>query len=70
MKKNIGKDVIRSKRKTPFQIKGKSSTNSGEIANSFNEFFVSIGPKLANNIVNTMDPMSYVTPPPPTMIVL
>ena len=62
MKKIIGKNAIRSKRKIQFQIKGKSSTNSGEIANSFNDFFVSIGPKLANNIVSTIDPMSYVTP--------
>ena len=61
MKNIIGKDAIRSKKKIQFKIKGKSTTNSSEIANSFNDFFVSIGPKLANNIVSTIDPMSYVT---------
>ena len=62
MKKIIGKDTICSKKKIQFQIKGKSTTDNREIANSFNDFFVSIGPKLANNIVSTVNPMSYVTP--------
>ena len=33
-----------------------------KIANSFNHFFISIGPKLAQNIISTVNPMSYVTP--------
>ena len=40
----------------------KSTTDSGEIANSFNDFFVTIGSELAKNIVSTTDPMSYVDP--------
>ena len=32
-----------------------------EITNSFNAFFVSIGPVKANNNVSTTDSMSYVT---------
>ena len=39
MKNIIGKDAIRSKKKIQFQIKGKSTTDSSEIANSFNDFF-------------------------------
>ena len=31
-----------------------------DIANGFNNFFVSIGPKLANNLKSDIDPLSYV----------
>ena len=41
-----------------FQANGKCL----EIANSFNHFFVSIGPKLAQSIIFTGNPMSYVIP--------
>ena len=74
MKKIIGKDANYSKKKINFQVNGKSTTDSDEIANSFNDFFVTIGSELAKNIVSTTDPMSYVDPcynsiviPPVTM---
>ena len=35
-------------------------TDSLDIANGFNNFFVSVGPKLANDIKSDMDPLSYV----------
>ena len=31
------------------------------IANAYNDFFVEVGPTLANNISSTVNPMSYVT---------
>ena len=56
----LGKDGNNSKRKIKFLVNGNYITDSIEIANSFNIFFVSIGPELARNIVSTIDPMSYV----------
>ena len=61
MKKIIGKDANCSKKKY-FQVNRKSTTDSGEIANSFNDFFVPIGSEVAKNIVTTTDPMFYVNP--------
>ena len=62
MKTIIGKDSNNSKSSLKFQVNGKCITDSLEIANSFNNFFVSVGPKLAQNIISTVNPMSYVTP--------
>ena len=62
MKKFIGKDANYSKKKINVQVNGKSPTDNGEIANSFNDFFVTIGFELAKNIVRTTDPMSYLDP--------
>ena len=36
-------------------------TESVEIAEGFNDFFVSIGPQIADKIVCTVNSMSYVT---------
>ena len=35
-------------------------TDSLDIANGFSNFFVSLGPKLANNLKSDIDPLSYV----------
>ena len=56
----IGKDAYNLKSKLKFQVNDKFVTDSLEIANSFNEFFVSIGPKLADNILSTTNPLSNV----------
>ena len=56
----IGKDANNLKPKLQFQVNDKYVTDSLEVANSFNEFFVSIGPKLADNILSTTNPLSYV----------
>ena len=56
----LGKDGNNSKRKIKFLVNGDYITDSIEMANSFNIFFVSIGPELARNIVSTIDLMSYV----------
>ena len=62
MKIIFGKDSNNLKSSLKFQVNGKCITNSLEIANSFNNFFVSVRPKLAQNIISTVNPMSYVTP--------
>ena len=62
MNKIIGKDAVSSKKKFSFQVGGKTTINSMEIASNCNNFFSSIGPELANNIVSTTVPMSYVAP--------
>ena len=54
-----GKDANNLKPKLHFPVNDKYVTDSLEIANSF-EFFVSIGPKLADNILNITNPLSYV----------
>ena len=56
----IGNDANNLKPKLQFQVNDKYVTDSLEIANSFNEIFVSIGPKLADNILSTTNPLSYV----------
>ena len=54
----LGKDTNNSKCTLKLNIKGKCVTDSMEIANNFNTFFVSIGSELANDIVSTVNPMS------------
>ena len=60
MKAIVGKDASKLNAKLKFQVNDKYVTDSLEIANSFNEFFVSIGPKLAGNILSTTNPLSYM----------
>ena len=54
----IEKDVNNMKPKLNFQVNDNLITDRIEIANSFNEFFVTIGPKLAHTIKITTNPMS------------
>ena len=56
----IGKDANNLKPKLKFQVYDKYVTDSLEIAKSFNEFFISIGPKLADNILSTTNPLFNV----------
>ena len=37
-------------------------TDSYEIFNAFNNFFVSVGPKLASNIHSSIDLLAYIIP--------
>ena len=55
----IGKDSS-NKRNTSFYINNVTVSDSEDIANAFNDFFVSIGPKLANSITSTINPLSYI----------
>ena len=60
LKNIIGKDSYKSSIKQTFSIDDITVTDSTAIANGFNNFFVSIGPRLANDIKCTINPMSYV----------
>ena len=62
LKTIIGKDRNNLKNSLRFHVNGKCITGSLEITNSFNHFFVSFGPKLAQNIISTFNPLSCVTP--------
>ena len=41
-------------------VNGTIVTDNAVIANGFNNFFVSVGPQLAENITCTVNPMSYI----------
>ena len=56
----LGLDSNTNKQKNNFLIEDKLVTDSLDIANGFNNFFVSIGLKLANNLKSDIDPLSYV----------
>ena len=60
LKSIIGKNSCCSKRKMKLTINNETVNNSRTIANEFNNFFVSIGPALADTITCSVDPMSYV----------
>ena len=42
-------------------IDGSISKDSQDIANAYNDYFIEIGPRLANNITSSINPMTYVT---------
>ena len=60
LKDIIGLDGNTTKQKINFLIDGKLVIDSLDIANGFNNFFVSVGPKLANDLKSDIDPLSYV----------
>ena len=60
LKNIIGKHSCRSKPTMHFNINNESVSNSTDIADSFNNFFVSIGPQLAENISCETNPLTYV----------
>ena len=56
----LGLDSNTNKQENNFLIENKLVADSLDIANGFNNFFESIGPKLANNLKSDIDPLSYV----------
>ena len=54
------KKLMQFKRKLKLTINNQTVDDNQTIANEFNNFFVSIGPALADNITCFVDPMSYV----------
>ena len=60
LKNIIGKHSCRSRPTMHFNINNESVSNSTDIAESFNIFFVSIGPQLAENISCETNPLTYV----------
>ena len=60
LKHILGLDSNTVKKKMSFLIDDKLVTVSLEVANGFNDFFVSIGPELAKDLVSSVNPLSYV----------
>ena len=60
LKNSIGKHSCQSKPTMHFNINNESVSNSTDIAESFNNFLVSIGPQLAENISCETNPLTYV----------
>ena len=60
MKTIIGKKINNCKQKLSFLIDDSTITDSGVFAKKFNNFCVSIGRKLSEEIVSTVSPLSYV----------
>ena len=61
LKTIIGKKRNNFKQKLSFLIDDYTITDSQIIANEFNNFFVSIGRKLSEDIISTVSPLSFVT---------
>ena len=47
---------------------GSTSKDSQDIANAYNDYFIEISPRLANNITSSINPMTYVTANVPNTI--
>ena len=60
LKHILGLDGNTVKKKISFLIDDKLVTDSLEVANGFNDLFVSIGPELAKDLVSSVNPLSYV----------
>ena len=56
----LGKDRNPSAKNPTFKLDGKIISDRAAIANGFNNYFVSIGPKLASEISSNVNPISYV----------
>ena len=56
----LGFDNNTNKQKNNFLVEDNFVNDSLDIANGFNNVFVSIGPKLVNNLKSDIDPLSYV----------
>ena len=56
----LGKDRNPSAKNPTFKLDGKIISDRAAIASGFNNYFVSIGPKLASKISSNVNPISYV----------
>ncbi len=70
LKSIIGKDSVKAKKRVNFCSNNTVVTDNTEIANLFNNFFVSIGPTLAKDLTCDVNPMSYVRSIPNSIVVL
>ena len=61
IKEIVGKGKPHDSNPIKFNINGKETCDKHAITNAFNKYFVQVGPRLANKINNTTDPLSYVT---------
>ena len=60
IKEIVGKNKNTSKSSLKFKINGTLTNDNHVICNSFNDYFVQVGPQLANTIVSHVNPLSYV----------
>ena len=60
LKNILALNTSSNKKKLCVTIDNRPVTNRRDIANGFNNFFVSIGPKLAKNIHSNINPLTYV----------
>ena len=60
IKDNVGKVKQCDSKPIKFQIDGKETCDKQTITNAFNKYFVQVGPRLANKIHNTTDPLTHV----------
>ena len=61
IKEIVGKGKPHDSNPIKFNINGKETCDKHAITNAFNKYFVQVGPRLANKINNTTDPLTYVT---------
>ena len=59
MKEIVGKNKNKSKSSLQFKINGTLTNDNHVICNSFNDYFVQVGPQLANKIVSHVNPLTY-----------
>ena len=52
--------VLKTKARSTIIINGKEIKDRQRICNEFNNYFINIGPKLAKNLENSLNPMQYV----------
>ena len=57
----VGKGKPHDSNPIKININGKETCDKHAITNAFNKYFVQVGPRLANKIDNTTDPLTYVT---------
>ena len=66
----LGLNSNNSRQKLTLNINNNTVTDSKQIANAFNNFFVSIGPQLARGLAGDTNPLLYVKPINNSMIML
>ena len=60
LRKNLGKDRNPSAKNPTLKLDGEIISDRAAIANGFNNYFVSFGPKLASKFSSNANPISYV----------
>ena len=69
MKNIIGKENNNSNNSFSITINGKLTTDTDLIVNEFNNFFVDIGPTLAEDITCDVNPLTYLNTVPNSMVI-
>ena len=59
IKEAVGQNSVINDDNCTFHINGNDVNDKQIIINEFNDYFVNIGPNLANNIINISNPIEY-----------